>query len=130
MTLAYDLPMVLNGGGLTPVFSKTWKTLKQFGYGTDEVKTFPCFSPSGRFRSGSKDIRLTEYRKADGTTILAVCSFGHEGKTVIKEDKAAFKSGLPMKAAADIETGEKLPVKDNAVEIELKKNEFKLIRLK
>ncbi len=130
MTLAYDLPMVLNGGGLTPVFSQTWKTLKQFGYGTDEVKTFPCFSPSGRFKTGSKDIRLTEYRKADGTTILAVCSFGHEGKTVIKEDKAAFKSGLPMKEAADIETGKKLPVKDNAVEIELKKNEFKLIRIK
>lgn len=123
VTLAYDLPMVLNGGGLTPVFSRTWKTVKQFGYGTDEVKTFPCFSPSGRFTTGSKDIRLTEYRKKDGTAILAVCSFGHEGKTVLG-------STVSVKEARDIETGKSLPVKDNSVEIELKKNEFKLIQFK
>ena len=115
--------MVLNGGGLTPVFSKTWKTLKQFGYGTDEVKTFPCFSSSGRFTTDSRDIRLTEYRKADGTTILAVCSFGHEGKTVLG-------STVAVKEARDIESGKALPVKDKSVEIELKKNEFKLIQLK
>ena len=123
VTLAYDLPMVLNGGGLTPVFIKTWKTLKLFGYGTDQVKTFPCYSPSGKFKTTSKDIRLTEYRKVGGDTILAVCSFGHEGKTLLG-------STAPVKGAVDIETGENLSVKDNAVEIELKKNEFKLIRLK
>ena len=123
VTLAYDLPMVLNGGGLTPVFGKTWKTLKQFGYGTDQVKTFPCFSPSGRFKTTSKDIRLTEYRKGDGNTILAVCSFGHEGKTLLG-------SAVPVKEAEDVETGKKLTIKDSAFDIELKKNEFKLIRLK
>jgi hypothetical protein len=87
------------------------------------VKTFPCFSPSGRFKTGSKDIRLTEYRKADGTTILAVCSFGHEGKTMIG-------STVPVREARDIESRKALPVKDKSVEIELKKNEFKLIQLK
>ena len=123
VTLAYDLPMVLNAGGTTPVFSKTWKTLKQFGYGTDAVETYPCFRPSGKFTADPGDVRLTEYRRKNGTSIIAVSSFGHEGKTVLK-------SASPVKDARDAETGEILPVDGNSVVFMLRKNDFKLIQLR
>ena len=123
MTLAYDLPMVLNGGNPTATLQKIWRILKEFGYGTDDVETFPCFNPSGRLSVNSNNVRMTEYRKKNGTAVVAVSSFGHSGKTTLNP-------GFPVKEAIDFETGKIIPVKNNSAEFELQKNEFRLILFK
>ncbi|MEI6422531.1 MAG: hypothetical protein WCP55_09950, partial [Lentisphaerota bacterium] len=43
VTLAYDLPIVLDGGGLTSTFKKTWDLIRNFGYGSKEIKVYPCW---------------------------------------------------------------------------------------
>lgn len=123
VTLAYDLPMVLNGGNPTATLQKIWRILKEFGYGTDDVETFPCFNPSGRLSVNSNNIRMTEYRKKNGMTAVAVSSFGHSGKTLLNP-------GFPVKEAIDFETGKTIPLKNNSAEFDLKKNEFRLILFK
>ena len=122
VTLAYDVPMVQHCGGMTGTWRKVWNALKEWGYGTDEVEVFPCYEPSGKVQTDSKDIRLSEYRKKDGTTIVAVCSFGHSGK-------AEVKFGFPVKKAVDFETGTELSLSGDTVEINLRKNDFKLIKI-
>ena len=87
------------------------------------METYPCFRPSGKFTADSRNVRLAEYRGKNGTSIVAVSSFGHEGKTVLK-------SGSPLKEARDAETGKILPVDGNSVAFELKKNDFRLIQLR
>jgi hypothetical protein len=123
VTLAYDIPMVLNCGGLTNTWHTTWRKLKLYGYGTDDVEVFPCYAPSGTYHADQKKIRLTEYKKKDGSAILAVCSFGFAGTTKVTIP-ANFKN------AADFETGTAIPINGNTIEITLKKNDFKLIKFK
>ncbi|MBQ7650987.1 MAG: hypothetical protein IJS15_08505, partial [Victivallales bacterium] len=43
VTLAYDLPFVMNCGGVTPTWSKIWRKLFEWGYSTPEVKVTPCY---------------------------------------------------------------------------------------
>ncbi|MBQ9770491.1 MAG: hypothetical protein IJW23_01570 [Lentisphaeria bacterium] len=123
VTLAYDIPMVLNGGGPTAVWNKTWTKLKGLGYGTDKMEVFPCFAPSGKVSTDAKKLRLTEYRLKDGRTLVAACSFGHAGK-------AKIKFAFPVKEARNLETGKALPFSGNTVEIDLKKHDFRLISVK
>lgn len=124
VTMAYDIPMVMNCGGLTSTWSKIWKALKAWGYGTEDVETFPCYAPSGRFECKSKDVRLAEYRHKDGSTILMVASFGAEGELAVT---------LPtdFKTAYNFEDDSPMSIDGNgACTVALKKNEFKIIRLK
>ena len=115
--------MVLNGGGVTSTWYKVWTILKKFGYGTDNVEVFPCFAPSGKITTDANAVRLSEYRNKDGSAIVAASSFGYAGKTQIK-------FAYSIKEAIDLETGKKIPVSNNSVEIELRKNDFKLIKVK
>ncbi len=119
VTMAFDLPMVLNAGGVTNVWFVTWRKLKNFGYGTDKVKTFPSYQPSGFVTTDAPKVRITEYRHANGETVLAVCSFGYAGKVTLKFNNA-------VKEIVDYENNKVLskPV------IDLKKNDFRLIKVK
>jgi hypothetical protein len=123
VTLAYDIPMVLNGGGTTNVWFSTWKKLKSFGYGTNAVKVYPTFNPSNTITTTAKKLRLCEYHKNNNEVVVAVSSFGHSGKGTIN-----FK--FPIKEAIDFESGKKLAIKNNSVEIDMVKNDFKLIKVK
>ena len=122
VTLAYDIPTVLKCYGVTAIWGKVWNSLKSWGYGTDAVKVFPCYESSGKVSADSGDVRIAEYRKNDGSTIAALCSFGHAGKV-----KVMF--GFPIKKAENFETGTALPFKGDSVEIELGKHDFKLIKV-
>lgn len=119
VTLAYDLPMVLNAGGVTAVWFNTWRKLKSFGYGTENVEVFPCYQPSGFVTTDAPRVRITEYRHKNGERVLAVSSFGYAGKVTLK-----FKK--PVKQIMDWERNRVLK---NAV-IDLKKNDFRLIKVK
>ena len=98
---------------------KTWRKLKNFGYGTDKVKTFPSYQPSGFVTTDAPKVRITEYRHANGETVLAVCSFGYAGKVTLKFNKA-------VREIVDFENGKVL----NEPVIDLKKNDFRLIKVK
>jgi hypothetical protein len=119
VTLAYDIPMVLNAGGVTNVWSVTWRKLKTFGYGTEKVKVYPAYEPSGFVSTDAPKVRITEYRRNDGETILAVCSFGYAGNVTLKFNNA-------VKEIVDFENGKVL----NKPVINLKKNDFRLIKVK
>lgn len=119
VTLAYDVPMVLNAGGVTSVWSVTWRKLKNFGYGTEKVKVFPSYAPSGFVSADAPRVRVTEYRRNDGVTVLAVCSFGYAGNV-------ALKFNIPVKEVVDFETGKAV----DANALVLKKNDFRLIKVK
>jgi hypothetical protein len=120
--LAYDIPTMQNCGGVTQTWHNVWNSLKEWGYGTDNVEVFPCYEPSGKISADSDKLRITEYRKKDGTKIAAVSSFWHEGK-------AKIKFGYDIKQAVNFETGAALPLNDNTVEINLKKNDCILIKV-
>lgn len=119
VTMAYDIPMVLNAGGVTSVWNVTWRKLKNFGYGTEKVKVFPCYAPSGVVSTVAPRVRVTEYRRNDGETVFAVCSFGYAGNV-------ALKFHIPVKEVVDFETGKAV----DANALVLKKNDFRLIKVK
>ena len=123
VTLAYDLPMVLNAGGTTAIWVNTWKKLKSFGYGTNDVKVYPTFNPSNTITTTAKKLRFCEYHKNNNEVVIAVSSFGHSGK-------ATINCKFPIKEAIDWESGKPLKFNKNSVEINILKNDFKLIKIK
>ena len=119
--LAYDIPSMMNQGGLTNCYAKIWHKLKSYGYGTNQVKVYPSYAPSGKIKT-SADVRITEYHHKDGSMILSVSSFGYAGQVKLETAKK-------FSHAEDYETGRKLSlVKGNAIEISLKKHDFRLIK--
>ena len=119
--LAYDIPSMMNQGGLTNSYAKIWHKLKSYGYGTNQVKVYPSYAPSGKVKT-SADVRITEYHHEDGSMILSVSSFGYAGKVKLE-------TAEKFSRAEDFETGQKLSLANgNMVEFSLKKHNFSLIK--
>ena len=121
-TLAYDIASIMNAGGITNVYYKVWNKLKSYGYGTDKVKVYPCYAPSGKVKT-SADVRITEYQNVDGSKVVCVSSFGYAGNV-----KLEFAENFSK--AEDFENGKAIVCADGkTVEFNLKKHDFKIIKL-
>ena len=119
--LAYDIPSMMNQGGLTNSYAKIWHKLKSYGYGTNQVKVYPSYAASGKVKT-SADVRITEYHHKDSSMILSVSSFGYAGKVKLE-------TAEKFSRAEDFETGQKLSLNNgNMVEFSLKKHDFRLIK--
>ncbi|MBR2441140.1 MAG: hypothetical protein IKB25_13155 [Lentisphaeria bacterium] len=120
--LAYDINSIMNAGGLTSTYYKVVYKLKRYGLGTDKVKVYPCYAPSGKIKT-SADVRITEYAHADGSKVLCVSSFGYAGKVKLEI------SGKYSKAE-DFENGKAMTLTNGKnIEFNLKKHDFKLIKV-
>lgn len=120
VTLAYDLPFVMNAGGLTQEWRKTWSMLYNAGYGTDDMKVYPCWT-KGPAATAVKDWRLTSYTdKKSGKTIVAVCSFGNT---------ASGKVTVPgMTRCIELESNKEIPIQNGAVQLSVPRHDFRLLQ--
>ena len=100
----------------------TTRKLKNYGYGTDKVKVYPCYAPSGAVKT-SADVRISEYHNVDGSKVFCVSSFGYAGDVKLEfADK--------FSKAEDFENGKKLVLENGkSVAFNLKKHDFKLIKV-
>lgn len=121
VTLAYDLPFVMNGGGLTGEWSKVWRRLYQWGYSTPEVKVAPCWNPA-TLKSDRSDWRITTYRKGK-ELVAAVSNFGDTAEGTLD------LSGVHAVRAVDWESGRELPVGNGSLPLKLQKHDFRLIHI-
>ncbi|MBR2508482.1 MAG: hypothetical protein IKB71_01920 [Lentisphaeria bacterium] len=121
-TLAYDIASIMNAGGLRNVYFTVWNKLKSYGYGTDKVKVYPSYAPSGCVKANA-DVRISEYHHADGSKVFAVSSFGYAGNVKLEfADK--------FSKAVDFENGKNIAVdNDGSVSFNLKKHDFKIIKV-
>lgn len=121
--LAFDINSVMTAGGVEKIYYTTVYNLRHFGYGSDKVQVFPSYAPSGEYKVNVPAVRFTEYRRDDGQTIIAVSSFGHEGKVKLSWN-------TPVKFIHNGENGKKYPLNDGkSVEFDLKKHDFQLIKI-
>ena len=120
--LAYDINSMMNCGGVTSVYYNTVYKLKRFGLGTDNVKVYPCYAPSGNVKA-SADVRISEYAHADGSKVICVSSFGYEGNVTV-DFAGTFRK------AEDYEKGKPMTLTNGkSVSFHLKKHDFKLIKV-
>ncbi len=117
VTLAYDLPFVMNGGGLSTEWHRVWGKLYKWGYSTPEVKVLPCWENKS-VTTDNPAWRIAAYRKG-GEVIAAVCSFGAQTEGTLALPNAV--------SASDFETGKPLEIKDGKVKLNINRHDFKLI---
>ena len=119
--LAFDINSVMTAGGVGKDYYRTVYNLRNFGYGSEKVKVYPSYAPSGDIKA-DVPVRITEYRRNDGQRMIAVSSFGYAGKVKLSWN---FKAKVAMNA----ENGAKFSTTDGkSIEFELKKHDFTLIR--
>ena len=112
----------MNCGGVTSVYFNTVYKLKRFGLGTDNVKVYPCYAPSGNVKA-SADVRISEYAHADGSKVICVSSFGYEGNVTV-DFAGTFRK------AEDYEKGKPMTLTNGkSVSFHLKKHDYKLIKV-
>ena len=123
VTLAYDLPFVMSCGGLTKIWWDTWRKLYSWGYSTKQVAVTPCWEKNP-ITSSCPDWRITSYsKKATGETVIAVCSFGDTANGTVDVSSTGAKSCI------DWESGKTLPISNGKVLMNLKRHDFKLLKL-
>jgi hypothetical protein len=124
-TLAFDLPILLNCGGVDERTRRRVKTeLMKFGYGTDAVEVYPCWRRQNLVTTEIPDVKLALYKKTN-SAILAVCDFGHAGKVVV--DISGLKFANP--AVIHIENGKSNPVANGKLTLDIPKHDFRLLRI-
>ena len=120
--LAYDINSIMNAGGLTSTYFNVTNKLKRYGLGTENVKVYPCYAPSGDIKT-SADVRITEYQNIDGSRVICVSSFGYAGEVKLEfADKFSKAEDFEKGKAIELENG-------NSVIFNLKKHDFKLIKI-
>jgi hypothetical protein len=128
VTLPYDLPVVMNAGGITTTFHKIWDMLRSFGYGSASVKVYPCWTEEDAPVSvADRNARVACYVKNDGSAaMLSIGEFGNSDRTVnLDLNKLGFKSCRVTNA----ETGELLPVENGVVKLALPRHDFRLLKI-
>jgi hypothetical protein len=127
VTLAYDLPIVMNAGGLTGTFYSTWAKLRNFGYGSDKVEVFACWNKNNPLKTLTPGVRSTLYLdKANRKAIVIISDFGSGGKAVLDIGGIGF---TPEKTL-NFETGKPVMLQGTKLETTLKKHDFKIFLLK
>jgi hypothetical protein len=127
VTLAYDLPIVLDGGGLSSTFKNTWDLIRNFGYGSKEIKVYPCWDSNTPLKILTPNTRSVLYLNPQkNEAIVVVSDFGAGGKSIVDISNLGFK---PM-IARDLENQKSIEVTENRLEVELKKHDFNIIILK
>jgi hypothetical protein len=124
VTLAYDIPMVVNVGGLAPIWGKTWSSLYNFGYSTKDVKVSPCWE-ANTVTTNNKDWRITTYLKeSTKELVIAVSSFGKTATSQLNLGKYIATS------CSNWESKNAIPIKNNTITLSIPKHDFKLIKVK
>lgn len=121
VTLAYELPFVMNAGGLTNTWSRVWRNLYEWGYSTPAVKVYPCFDPR-TLRTDNPRWRVTALCKGK-EIIAAVSSFGETAEGSLD------LSGMRVLRALEWENGTELSVRNGRISLKLNKHDFKLIHI-
>jgi hypothetical protein len=127
VTLAYDLPIVMNCGGLTSTFTKTWGKFRDFGYGSKDVDVFTCWDEKNPLKVLTKSARCALYLKKEAKEALVIVSDFGEGGTVSVDVEGVGFAPLEVR---NFETGQPIKLKENKIETELKKHDFKIFILK
>ena len=108
-----------------------WETLGRlydFGYGRDDARVHNYWDGDYPAKVTGLDTSSVVVAR-NGEAMVLVCDYGGGGKGSVALDAAALK--LPAAfAAVNEETGKELPVAGGAVEIELAKHDFVLLRVK
>ena len=127
VTLAYDLPMVMNCGGLTNTFRKIWEINRNFGYGSDLVKVFACWDENNPLKVLTPKTRCALYlNKQTNQAIIIVADFGNGGTAKVDISSLGFK----VLTVSNLETGKSISLKNNKLETNLKKHDFKIFIIK
>lgn len=121
VTLAYDLPLVSNAGGLSPLFHKTWHKLYTFGYSTPQVQVYPSWEKGNPAVTDCRRWKLSSYvKKETKETVVAVCSW-----TSDRSGRITLPGAV---SCMDMESRKMLPVTNGSVVIQVPKNDFKLLK--
>lgn len=129
VTLAYDLPIVMDCGGLSSTFQKTWELIRNFGYGSEDVVVYPCWDNNTPLKTLTPNTRCTLYLNSQkNEAIIVLADFGVGGKSIVDVSKIGFK---PM-VVRNLENQKIIEFTENKfeLELELKKHDFKIIILK
>ena len=124
VTLAYDLPMVVNCGGLTSTWHKIWRSLYSWGYSTNAVKVTPCWEKNN-VTTVCRDWRITSYlKKSSKELVVAVSSFGPGATAQVDAGKFA-----PAECS-DWESGADIPVKNGKITLTIPEHDFRIVKFK
>lgn len=123
VTLAYDLPFVMDCGGLTSIFKNTWEKIRKFGYGSDAVAVFACWDKNNPVNALSPNTRISTYiDKKEKKALLVFSDFGNGGKAAANISNIGFD----IQEISDFESGTPVSFGGNILETELKKHDFKI----
>ncbi|MFA7230006.1 MAG: glycoside hydrolase domain-containing protein [Victivallaceae bacterium] len=123
VTLAYDLPIVLNCGGLTSTFKKTWDLIRNFGYGDEETKVFACWAAQDYIKVLTPGVKSALYLKKD-KAMLVISGFSNKDN-IVKINIAGL--GNKFHKIFNAETEKEIKVENGIISIHLPKHDFKLL---
>jgi hypothetical protein len=126
VTLAYDLPFVMNCGGVTPTWSKVWRKLFEWGYPTFDVKVTACYE-NPQVSSAVAQWRFnTMVRVKENEAVVCVSNFGDAAEGSIDLTRLGFKPT----AVTDFESGKAVPIDNGAVILQIPKHDFRILNVK
>ncbi len=124
VTMPYDLPVVMIAGGITNTFHKSWDHLRNFGYGSADVESFPCWN-NPPVKSADKEVRIAVHRhRKRKESILCIGS-----KTKRDLNVELSLAGLNYQACqiTDLENGRELPCSGTSLQLPLSGYDFRLL---
>jgi hypothetical protein len=124
VTMPYDLPVVMNAGGITNIFHSSWDRLRNFGYGTADVESIPCWN-NPPVKAAGNDVRIAVHRhRKRPETILCIGS-----KTKAEQNVELVLAGLNYQACqvTNLENGKELPCNGNSLQFSLPGYDFRLL---
>ena len=124
VTLAYDLPFVMNCGGVTPTWSKVWRKLFEWGYPTFDVKVTACYE-NPQVSSDVAQWRFNTMVKGN-EAVVCVSNFGDAAEGSIDLTRLGFKPT----AVTDFESGKAVPLDNGNVTLQISKHDFRIINVK
>ncbi|MDD3952723.1 MAG: DUF6067 family protein [Lentisphaeria bacterium] len=124
VTMPYDLPVVMVAGGITNTFHKSWDMLRNFGYGTADVESFPCWN-SPPVKTANKDVRIAVHRhRKRQESILCI---GSKTKTDLTVELSLAGLNYQTNQITDLENGKELPCNGTNLQLSLPGYDFRIL---
>lgn len=126
VTLPADLPLVMVAGGITDTFYRSWDRLREFGYGSDQVESFPWWSEPP-VRSPLETLRLAVHRHR-GRAASVVC-LGSRAEADLAAELDLSGLGYGRCRVVDMESGQELPCHGSMLPVTVPRHDFRMLMI-
>ena len=124
VTLAYDLPFVMNCGGTTGTWNRTWRSLYEWGYSLPEVKVTPCYE-NPPVAVSCPQWRCNVLSKT-GEALVIVSSFGDKAEGTLD----LTRLGIQPTTLTDWESKQTVPLVNGKASISVPRHDFRIFQVK